>query len=222
MSAAKGGGRLSPKEMRKAGNPLLGLGFKEGKWTTRLNDWGWKIAPGADRVFSGIYSKLVHADTKKVTRSLYNQMKTVDKDNAKWQGLLAQGQDESLSGVDTWDVGDDKAAAPIDLMTRSAGVLRQFGPAWANLDPKLREDAVRLLVDNDLINSKYGNYEITDPEAAQTLVDTMLKGANGEPLEDPANPSASPAGDSAFDASGKRLRDWRPGDKVYGGLLGGK
>ena len=65
-------------------------------------------------------------------------------------------------------------------MTRSYGVLKTFGPQWASVDNSKKQEIVKKLVDNDLLNSKQGDYLIDNPEQAQAIMQSVL------------NPSAAP------------------------------
>lgn len=124
-----------------------------------------------------------HEHTKARSTRRYGEIAGASSD-ANYQSMLSQGMQEDVSGQDTWDLGDDTSKAPIDLMTRSYGVLKTFGPQWASVDPAKRQEIVRQMVDKGLINSKQGSYLVDDPEAAQAIFNAVI---NGTPQGQAAN-----------------------------------
>lgn len=139
---------------------------------------GTAIAPGIGTAIGaglGLIGGLAaHEKTKDRSKRRYGEIADVS-NNPAYQAMLTQGMQEDISGADTWDKGDNKADAPIDLLTRSYGVLKTFGPDWANLAPEQQRSVVSALVDKDLINSKQGSYLIDDPAKAHQIADTILK-----------------------------------------------
>lgn len=133
---------------------------------------GLSIPIGA--AIGGIAGLAAHEKTKDRSARRYGEIADVS-NNPAYQSMLTQGMAEDISGVDTWDKGDSKADAPIDLLTRSYGVLKTFGPDWANYTPEQQRSVISALVDKDLINSKQGSYLIDDPSQAQQVADTILK-----------------------------------------------
>lgn len=119
---------------------------------------------------------IAHKTTKQRTQENYGSLGEIAADNAAYQNLVNQGFQESYGGLDTWDIDDDKTQAPIDLITRGYGVLKEFGPEWAQLSQAQREAVVRGLVDNDLINSKQGDWLVTDSAKAQEVKNNVLGG----------------------------------------------
>ena len=144
---------------------------------------GSSVLPGVGTaigaVLGGLAGAAAHETTKHRSQRRYGELGEMG-GGSNFQNLVAQGAQESLSGADTWDIGDDKSKAPIDLMTRSYGVLKTFGPQWASVDNSKKQEIVKKLVDNDLLNSKQGDYLIDNPEQAQAIMQSVL------------NPSAAP------------------------------
>lgn len=189
-----------------AGAALVGKGAYDlikGKKTEGLLGWGGRIGLG---MATGGLSEvarpfLSHKSTKERTKDRYGGLLGLAAGNQGYEQAVQKGQEESLAGTDVWDIGDDPTKAPIDLMTRSYGVLKTFGPEWMSYSPSQQQAIVQELVNQGKLNSKQGDYLIDDPEGAKAIA---------------AQVAGGPAG-SAFDASGKRLRPWQPGDPIYGG-----
>lgn len=133
---------------------------------------GLSIPIGA--VLGGLAGAAAHEKTKDRSARRYGEIAEAS-NNPAYQTMLKQGMDEDISGIDTWDKGDSKADAPIDLLTRSYGVLKTFGPDWANYTPEQQRSVISALVDKDLINSKQGSYLIDDPTQARQVADTILR-----------------------------------------------
>jgi len=93
--------------------------------------------------------------------------------------MINQGAQESLAGGDTWNTGDDVSKAPIDMMTRSYGVLKTFGPQWASITPEQRQAVVKGLVNQGLLKSQQGDYLIDNVDQAQTIFQSVLGGGTG-------------------------------------------
>ena len=135
---------------------------------------GGPIGAGIGAVVGGLYGATAHEKTKDRSIRRYGEIAEAS-NNPAYQTMLKQGMDEDISGIDTWDKGDSKADAPIDLLTRSYGVLKTFGPDWANYTPEQQRSVISALVDKDLINSKQGSYLIDDPAQARQVADTILR-----------------------------------------------
>jgi hypothetical protein len=129
---------------------------------------GWGTAIGA--VLGGLAGAAAHESTADRTTRRYGELSG----DANFQSMANQGMQESLAGVDTWDIGDDKGSAPIDMMTRSYGVLKTFGPEWTNISQDKRKEITQKLVDNDLLNSKQGEYLIDNPQKAKEIMQATL------------------------------------------------
>jgi len=151
---------------------------------------GGPVGAGIGAVVGGLSGLAAHETTKHRTQRRFSDLGQSTGD-AAFQQLVAQGAKESLDGKDTWDIGDDKSKAPIDLMTRSYGVLKTFGPEWSKYTPEQRAKITKALVDNDLLNSKQGDYLIDNPEKAKQIAQQAISGAPA-PIVAPAQPAAQP------------------------------
>ena len=161
---------------------------------------------GIGAVAGGLLGAASHEGTKDRTVRRYGELMGLSGD-PKFQAALEKGKQWSLSGEDTWDLGDDKAAAPIEGMTNSFGVIKALGPDFiTKLDQAKRNKVVEALVNEDLVNSKQGEYLVDNQARAKELINQVL-GENW-------------AAGGAFDSSGRRIRDWQPGDQVFGGRGG--
>lgn len=132
---------------------------------------GLSVPIGA--IIGALAGAAAHETTKHRSQRRYGELGSMG-GSSNFQDLVNRGAQESLSGADTWDLGDDKSQAPIDLMTRSYGVLKTFGPQWANVSDDKKQAVVRELVNNDLINSKQGDYLIDNPGQAQAIMQSVL------------------------------------------------
>lgn len=144
--------------------------------------------------------------TKDRTKQRYGEIAGLSSDPT-YQNAINTGRDWSLSGQDTWDIGDDKAAAPISGMTNSYGVLKAYGPEFASLPQEQKEAIVRELVNQDKVNSKQGEYLVDDIEGAKNIYSQVMANSPWKSAQQNTGP---------FNAQGQRIRDWQPGDRVYG------
>lgn len=131
--------------------------------------WG----AGIGAVVGGLLGATAHESTKHRTNRRYDDLARTSSD-AAFQKLLSEGREMSLAGKDTWDIGDDKASAPLDLMAKSYGVLKAFGPSWANYSPEQQRAVVQEMVNNDLINNKQGEWLVDDTERANQILQSVV------------------------------------------------
>lgn len=176
---------------------------------------GGPVGAGIGAVVGGLFGAAAHETTKHRTTRRFGELGSSNTDNAGYQSLVNQGAQESLSGADTWDKGDDKSQAPIEMMTRGYGVLKTFGPEWSNYTEQQRQAITKALVDNDLINSKQGDWLVDDQAKAKSIRDQVLSGKYGQ---------TTPAGlmmannkvATVNPPLGQPGHQWQPGDPVYG------
>jgi hypothetical protein len=131
--------------------------------------WG----AGIGAVAGGLTGALAHETTADRTKRRYGEIAGASSD-AGYQQALQKGQDWSLSGADTWDIGDDPTKAPIEGMKNSYGVLKTFGPEWMGYTPDQQSKIVQGMVDKGLLNSKQGEYLVDDPAAALKIRDSVI------------------------------------------------
>lgn len=117
--------------------------------------------------------------TDQRTNDRYESLKSED---AAFQSLVDQGRQDSVEDKDTWDLGDDPNAAPTDLLARSYGVLKTFGPEWATYDSKKQEEIIKKLVAAGKINSKRGDWIIDDPEGARAIANEQGTTSGMQPV----------------------------------------
>lgn len=138
---------------------------------------GWGHAIGA--VVGGLLGATAHETTKARTNRRFDALGTGD---AAFDQLLSKGKQMSLAGKDTWDLGDDKAAAPIADMTKAYGVLKAFGPSWSGYSPEQQQNIVKAMVDKDMINSKQGDWLVDDQEGAKALAASVAGAPAGSSI----------------------------------------
>lgn len=167
--------------------------------------------PGAiiGAAVGGLLGATAHESTNNRTKRRYGELEATD--NAAFEAMKQKGQEWSLSGQDTWDIGDDKSAAPIDDMVNSYGVLKTFGPEWTQYSEEQRKNIVQGLVNADKINSKQGEYIIDDAAGAKEIAQSIA-GA-------PAGQAAAPAANSGASYSAP-ARTNTDDDLITAGLIG--
>jgi len=150
---------------------------------------GGPVGAGIGAVIGGLLGATAHESTKDRTNRRYQELATTD--NAAFENMKQKGLEWSLSGQDTWDLGDDKSAAPIDDMINSYGVLKTFGPEWTQYSPEQQHNIVQGLVNADKINSKQGEYLIDDPEGAKEIAQSIAGAPAGATPTAPTSSGSS-------------------------------
>lgn len=116
-------------------------------------------------------SMLYHESTKDRSNRRWNEL---PKGDEAWETFKRESLAQSLSPTAShWDIGDDKAQAPIDELVNSYGIAKDIGPKWLQYSPEQKKQYVTALVNNDLINNQGGEFLITDAAKANSLLPAL-------------------------------------------------
>lgn len=149
----------------------MGAGLAAAAPLLALGPMGWGamglMALGGGGLGAGLGATMAHESTDDKSKRRFGTM--AGQEDAAFKAMADQGMQESVSDKDTWDIGQDPSKAPIDLMTRSYGVLNTMGPDWAKYSPEQRNQIVTEAVNQGLINSKQGDYIVDNPDALKAI-----------------------------------------------------
>lgn len=157
-----------------------------------LGPAGWAaMALGGGALGAGMGGVMARESTDDKSKRRFGTLEGMAED-AAWKDIVNTGRQESVDDRDTWDLGDDTSDAPIDLMTRSYGVLNTFGPEWAGVDPAKRQEVVSRMVGEGLINSKQGDYLVENQDRAKEIYNEVVGTPQQAPIVRQASGSADP------------------------------
>lgn len=189
-AAATGGGLLGGVGILPLAGIAAGtyLGGREALGLLGGNSKPWSRASGQDkagRVVLGMatgglsevarLAGLGRETTDDRSKRRYDEISGLSQD-AAFQNAIKQGRDEDLAGKDTWDIGDSLDSAPLEMMSRSSGVLGALGPEFAALPADKQIEIVRQMAAQNQINNKQGAWIVEDPTAAKAIYDSVIGG----------------------------------------------
>lgn len=209
---------LKEGDMGQTGMGAAGVGLGINAMGYALGPWGWGALAAA--ALASKFTK--HESTRDVARKHTKSLMEQGKDDANWQNYVAAMRkgfdkappDPSKTFAGKYANWKEYEAAGLEApdLTGVYGNLKTFGPQWASLSEDQRVAVTQGIINAGLYKSKKGEVEITDPEKAKTIYESVLaegvKPATQKPTTEKA--SLSTGDDMKIKNKGisKAQKDW--------------